>query len=95
MKRRTQKISRRSFLLGSAFTSGVVAANLLWNPLQVKAQAPAIITSDKLRPTIPYGVASGDITNNRAVVWSRCDRRARMIVEYAATESFRLLQTRN
>lgn len=89
MKRKSQQISRRSFLLGSAFTGGAVAANLLSQSQSVKAHAPAIITSDKLRPTIPYGVASGDITGNRAVVWSRCDRPARMIVEYAASESFR------
>ena len=82
------RISRRSFLLGSAFTGGAVAA-LLSKPQQIKAHTPAIITSDKLRPTIPYGVASGDITDNRAIIWSRCDRPARMIVEYAATESFR------
>ncbi|MBE9018852.1 alkaline phosphatase, partial [Chroococcidiopsidales cyanobacterium LEGE 13417] len=57
-----QQINRRSFLLGSAFTSGAVAASLLSLSRQVKAQAPGIVTSDKMRPTIPYGVASGDIT---------------------------------
>ena len=86
--KRLPRISRRSFLLGSAFTGGAVAA-FLSKPQQVIAHAPAIITSDKLRPTIPYGVASGDITDSRAIIWSRCDRPARMIVEYAATESFR------
>lgn len=85
----SRRISRRLFLLGSAFTSGTVAANLLSKPGLVMANAPAIITSEKLRPTIPYGVASGDITSNRAVVWSRCDRPARMIVEYTTSESFR------
>lgn len=87
--KRGSPISRRSFLLGSAFTSGAVAANLLSLPRTVFAHAPAIITSDKLRPMIPYGVASGDIAGNRAVIWSRCDRPARMIVEYSARESFR------
>ena len=80
MKHSSQRISRRSFLLGSAFASGALTA-LLSKPRFVEAKAPAIITSDKLRPTIPYGVASGDITSNRAVIWSRCDRPARMIVE--------------
>lgn len=85
----SRRISRRLFLLGSAFTSGTVAANLLSKPGLVMANAPAIITSEKLRPTIPYGVASGDITSNRAVVWSRCDRPARMIVEYTTSDSLR------
>jgi alkaline phosphatase D len=38
---------------------------------------------------LPYGVASGDVTSNAAIVWSRTDRPARLLVEYATTESFR------
>jgi len=37
---------------------------------------------------MPQGVASGDVTSNRAVVWSRTDRPARIAVEYATTETF-------
>lgn len=50
--------------------------------------APAIITSAQSRPQLPCGVQSGDITSNSAMIWSRADRAARMIVEYATTESF-------
>lgn len=89
MKFNLRQISRRAFLFGSAVTTGAVAASLVSQSRQVKAEAPGIITSDKMRPTIPYGVASGDITGNRAVVWSRCDRPARAIVEYSTSESFR------
>jgi alkaline phosphatase D len=49
--------------------------------------APAILRSQS-RPALPQGVAAGDVTNGRAVVWSRTDRPARMIVEYATTEKF-------
>lgn len=42
-----------------------------------------------MRPTIPYGVASGDISLGQATIWSRSDRPTRMIVEYALDESFR------
>jgi len=52
-------------------------------------RAPAVIVSEKLRPALPCGVQSGDVTPGRAVIWSRSDRPARMIVEYAASESFR------
>ena len=38
---------------------------------------------------MPQGVAVGDVSGQRAVIWSRCDRPSRMIVEYATTESFR------
>lgn len=40
-------------------------------------------------PLLPSGVASGDVTHDAAIVWSRCDRPARMFVEYAATADFR------
>ncbi|MBW4595858.1 MAG: alkaline phosphatase D family protein [Brasilonema angustatum HA4187-MV1] len=83
------KINRRQFLLTSAITSGGIIATNLLSKSTGFAQAPAIITPDKARPSIPYGVASGDINGNRAVVWSRSDRPARMIVEYATDESFR------
>ena len=50
---------------------------------------PALSRQDGGRPGIPYGVASGDVTRDRAIVWSRTDRPARMLVEWATTESFR------
>ncbi len=81
-------LNRRAFLLQTTLTTGGLlvchsASNVLFG------KAPAIIVSDKLRPAIPFGVQSGDVTANRAVIWSRSDRPARMIVEYATTESFR------
>ncbi len=80
--------SRRRFLIGSAIaTSGIIATKFLQN--KSFAQAPGIITSDKMRPKIPYGVASGDINSTSAVVWSRSDKPARMIVDYATNESFK------
>jgi alkaline phosphatase D len=80
-------MNRRKFL---ATTGGILLMTSQCR--SVFAQAPAIITSDKARPQIPFGVQSGDITSNQAIVWSRCDRPARMMVEYATTESFRNAQ---
>ena len=37
---------------------------------------------------MPQGVASGDVTDGRAVIWSRADRAARMFVEYSTTPTF-------
>ncbi|HKU96487.1 MAG TPA: alkaline phosphatase D family protein [Vineibacter sp.] len=45
-------------------------------------------TSDRMRPQIPFGVQTGDIGDDGALVWAATDRPARMIVEYATTESF-------
>ena len=33
-------------------------------------------------------IASGDVDGGRAIVWGQCDRTAKMVVEYATTESF-------
>ncbi len=52
----------------------------------------ALVQSEAARPQLPFGVQSGDITANSAVIWSRADRPARMIVEFATTESFQNAQ---
>ena len=53
-----------------------------------QATAPAVITSERMRPTLPYGVQTGDLAGDRAILWARADRPARMMVEWATTESF-------
>ena len=50
--------------------------------------APAIVRAQAAVPALPYGVAAGIAAADRAVVWSRCDRPARMVVEYATTDRF-------
>src|SRR5829696_5112069 len=52
------------------------------------AMAPALIRAQAARPGIPYGPSTGDVTRDRAIVWSRTDRPARMLVEWSTTESF-------
>ncbi|MCA1991925.1 MAG: alkaline phosphatase D family protein [Coleofasciculus sp. S288] len=85
-----QKVTRRRFILGSAATGGsIIAADLLSKSGLAQGSALGIITSDRMRPQIPYGVASGDISGGRAVIWSRTDRPARMIIEYSTHESLR------
>jgi alkaline phosphatase D len=87
----TPGLKRRQFLLQAAMTTGSIMTTNLWSKLAV-AQTPAFITLDKNRPGIPYGVASGDINNDTAVIWSRSDRSARMIIEYSTDENFRNIQ---
>jgi alkaline phosphatase D len=38
---------------------------------------------------MPQGIAAGDVSAGRAVIWSRADRAARMFVEYSTTASFK------
>lgn len=47
-----------------------------------------MVTRDQTRPAVPEGVAAGDPDGRRAVIWSRTDRPARLVVEYATTDRF-------
>src|SRR5262245_57190321 len=78
-------ISRRRLLTGSAAFCGAWLGGRLPGGLA----APGVITSDRERPQIPYGVMSGDPTRGRAIIWSKTDRPARMLLEFATREDFR------
>lgn len=79
----TGRFGRRSLMLGS----GALA---LGTPRLVYGQgtAPATVTSERARPQAAQGVMTGDVTADRAMVWSRADRPARMIVEWSTREDF-------
>lgn len=81
-------LTRRTFL-GASLAAG--AASILprharWLPA---AGAPAVITAERLRPVLPSGVQVGDVLSNRAMLWSRADRPARMHIEWDTTEALR------
>jgi alkaline phosphatase D len=86
-----REMNRRRFLLQATAGGGFL---LLKNISAQSSPVEALTsnTSNNLRPMIPFGVQSGDITANRAIIWSRSDRPARMFVEYATTESFQNAQ---
>lgn len=68
--------SRRQFLQKMAVSAPVLAFPSIW-------RSPA------LRPALPYGVASGDVVGDKAIIWSACDKPAKMWVEWSTTQSFR------
>lgn len=75
--------SRRKWL------GGVCGAGLGWLvPAggRLAGQAPAVIRREGARPAVPQGVASGDVEHDRAIIWSRCDRPARMVVRWRTAE---------
>jgi alkaline phosphatase D len=86
MRKVRVSLNRRALLRGSA---GLVAATALGRGALGQIAAPAIVTADKARPEMPLGVQSGDILDDRAMVWSKTDRPARLIVEWSTTEGFR------
>src|SRR5262245_7983148 len=76
-------VGRRRFLQCSA----LAAASVVRPPHLFAQSAPAVVVSDATRPGIPYGVQSGDVTADRAVVWSRSDRPARLVVDWSTSET--------
>ena len=83
-------MNRRRFLGKSALTlGGLATTSLRRRPVWAQTTAPAVITPDAARPAVPYGVQSGDISGNRAIIWSRTDRPARLQVEWATNDAFR------
>lgn len=76
---RAGHLSRRTFLVKGCASAASLAAGLA---------APRISRAAD-RPAITHGVQSGDISGDGAIVWSRADRPARMIVDIASSEGFR------
>ena len=70
---------RRTFLRAAAAVIGGARA---------AAQGPAIVTAEASRPSSAFGATAGDVDGDRAIIWSRTDRPARLVVEYSTTESF-------
>lgn len=74
--------TRRAFM-GRVLQTGALAltAPAAWQA----SAAPAVVEGG--RPLITHGVASGDVTLDSAVIWSRSNRPARMYVEWSTVES--------
>jgi alkaline phosphatase D len=75
----TKGPTRRQVIAGAA---GLAIAGMPIN-------APAIITRDARRPRLDQGIACGDLSMDGAVIWGRCDRPARMHVDWATKKDFR------
>lgn len=68
------RMSRRQTLIGStAFATSLALPSLS------RAQS---------RPLITHGVQAGDVAHDGAVIWTRADREAKMMIEWATTEGF-------
>ncbi|MGP3971042.1 alkaline phosphatase D family protein [Streptomyces sp. 6N223] len=83
----SRRVARRRAVIGGG-AAAVAAAGLTGLALPAMAnRAPAQKRSG--RPEARWGVQAGSVTCTSGLVWARSDRPARMIVETAATESFR------
>jgi alkaline phosphatase D len=57
------------------------------------ASPPAQVVANNLRPQITGGIATGDITAEQALIWSKTDRSAQLLVDLATNEQFRDART--
>src|SRR5437868_615737 len=73
---------RRHFLQRTLAAPAVLAA------LRAVRGAPAIVRAAGTRPVAAQGAAVGDVVPGRAIVWSRSDRPAQLVVEWDTTEAF-------
>jgi alkaline phosphatase D len=81
------KAQRRQFLHAGA-AAGTLLATGRFTEMLAAQEPPTAIKREGTRPQVAQGVASGDVAHDRAIIWSRCDRPARMVVEWAAGDPF-------
>ncbi|KUL49659.1 alkaline phosphatase [Streptomyces sp. NRRL F-4489] len=81
---------RRRLLQGAAAGSAALALPGVAGAGPAVA-APALVRGG--RPRAAWGVQTGDVTASSGLVWVRSDRPARIMVQTAATESFRNART--
>ena len=77
-------MNRRHF--SSRLLQGTAGVLTLAPLARAALAAPAIIEN---RPVVTHGVQSGDVGFDSAVIWSRANRRSRLLVEWTAREAIR------
>lgn len=81
-------VSRRTLLKATATVGTLAVSGLLPEMLRAR-RAPIVLAQESAIPQLPYGVASGDILADQAMIWAKADRSARMILEWATSDSFK------
>lgn len=75
-------LDRRDFLKASL-------ASIALSSCANKCGGASPTSPESARPTLPAGVQAGDPTPDSVVVWSKTDRPARMLCEWATDEAFK------
>ncbi|TXT34400.1 MAG: alkaline phosphatase D [Comamonadaceae bacterium] len=76
-------MDRRQFLN----TTSVLGSAALAAPYALAQPAPALITRDAQRPQMAHGIQSGDPQADRAIIWTRSDRPARLWLDWSTSAS--------
>jgi alkaline phosphatase D len=85
---RALSVSRRRFLAGVAGCALALPALASRPALAEEAGRQLAPRFAPARSTLPFGIQSGDVTQDSAVIWAAADRPGRMMVEYAASDRF-------
>ena len=78
-------VSRRRFLKSSALLLGTAAVPWIGGRTAGAASAATAIGG---KPQLAQGIQIGDVLGDRAVIWSRADRPARLVVDYDVSSRF-------
>ncbi|MGZ0657173.1 alkaline phosphatase D family protein [Coraliomargarita sp. W4R72] len=70
-----------------------VSASIAFSQMPAFGQTPALLGSDKLRPQLGHGAASGDVETTGAVLWSKTNIGAQMWVELSTLPDFSQKET--
>ena len=81
-------LPRREFIKQTSLLASAAAYGGFGLPGRVFGATPSI-TAESERPVLAQGIQIGDVRDDRAIVWSRADRPARLLVEWDVTERFR------
>lgn len=73
------QLTRRRLLTAASATAAATLVDSIARPFVSHAAS---------RPRITHGIQSGDVSTESAVVWSRADRPARMLVEISTSDRF-------
>jgi len=85
-------LTRRGFLIGSSALAGSASLRGLAGILSL-GRAPAVIAAETARPQARWGLQTGDVSGDRAIVWSRADRPAHLQVEWSLDPGFKQHET--
>src|SRR5262245_25882228 len=88
MAMNTTNLKRRLFIKQTALALGGVALTTL-GASQEGRSAPLPRSSRSQRPQAAWGIQIGDVTDRSAIIWSRADGPAQLLVEWSRDERFR------
>jgi alkaline phosphatase D len=80
-------LARREFILHSGLLVSSLACQSAGLSRTARAASAALVSRAD-RPRIEHGIQIGDAWNDHAIVWSRADRDARLIVEWDTSDKF-------